>query len=176
MERLIRYPAFMNSVFRAMILKSAPSNFTDDTSQDPTTWLKAFITNATENLYVGTDCNNLKNIDSQVYNTYDLDNLTAADSAAAWSIFTNMTAFQQYWNATQEMYENYVPIAWYNDVNNTNYTTFKHIADMMIYYGATTQMDWEANPVPNGTDYNLDEFFQNYNTDWWYYKKCRVDI
>ncbi len=90
----------------------------------------------------------------------------------AWSIFTNESAFMEFWNETQEEFKNNVNIDWYNEPNNTNYHTWKHMADMMIYYGADAQMDKDSNPVPNGTNYDTDVWYQNYNTDWWYFKKC----
>jgi hypothetical protein len=76
-----------------------------------------------------------------------------------------------FWSNTQEQFANTVNHNWYNQPNDTNYAAWKHLADMMIYYGTDTQMDKDSNPIPGGTNYDIDVFTQNYNTDWWYFKK-----
>jgi hypothetical protein len=87
MERLIRFKMFLNKGVRTMIQQSAQLNLSniDMTLQDPTQWLKTFVTNATANLYTGTDCNYLKNYDSPYLASYALDALTPADNTAVCS-------------------------------------------------------------------------------------------
>lgn len=167
-----------------MIQNNAQLNFTADaniTKQDPTEWLKQYIT--TTNLMYPIDCNNLFHKESSYYlGDYPLDPLTPDEIMKAWSIFTNETVFNQFLNATQQEYKNNVPAMWYKyfddnySYNNTvsdnaTISNYKHIADLMIYFGAQTEMDNDSYAVVDGTNYGLDAFNQNYNMDWWYAKK-----
>jgi len=112
---------------------------------------------------------------------------------AASSILYNMSAFNIFWNETQYQYKHNVPANWYkyfanisndyyyydsreylNDDRRANFTFYKHITDLMVYFGARTQMDKECYAVVNGTNYALDAFNQNYNMDWWYCQKYRA--
>ncbi len=159
-------------------------NVTNETfSLDPSEWLKQFINNTM--LISPIDCNNL--VQNPGYSgEYMLDELTNDEIMNAWNILLNTTAFNQFWSDTQQEYVNNVPANWnqYFDNNcivnctytntserNATFNYYKHIADLMIYLGAQTQMNVDRNPVVNGTNFGLGAFWQNYNEDWDYYKK-----
>lgn len=154
-----------------MIQQNANINLADAdlTTVDPTEWLKGFVNSAT-NLYYPPDCNNLKNAKSGAYSTYKLDALNVTDAMAAWSVFNDETQFHAFLTDTQMAYST-IPLNWYNYTKNVSYSTFKHTADLMTYFGSQTAMDEISNPVVNGTNYGLDIFWQNYNEDWWYNQK-----
>ncbi len=71
----------------------------------------------------------------------------------------------------QNTYNTNVPVNWYNDVGSVSYPHYKHVADLLIYMGAMTSVDNASIPIPNGTNYGLDEMEQNYNVDYWYVDK-----
>jgi hypothetical protein len=144
---------------------------------DPTEWLKRFINNTAINLMYPIDCN------YEQSNGYPLDALAPNDIMNAWSIFYNTTAFNDFWNKVQQEYQNHVPATWYKYFQNQNQTDFgygydsasesnatsshyKHIADLMVYMGAQTQLDDFLNSVENTTNYGLNVFNQNYNEDY----------